>query len=477
MSESSTSDSELLSQLQENLRELTTRKLSLYDPYQRQIEFHNLGAEKRERSFLAANQSGKTTSGAAEASYHSTGLYPKWWKGRRFEHPTIGWATGNSNETTRDNPQRMLFGELGEWGTGMIPKRCIKDIKRARGVADYIDTAKIMHASGELSTIRFKAYEQGRDKWQGATLDWIWFDEEPPIDIYGEGLTRTNHGGRGKGGIAWLTATPLLGMTEVIRQFYPEPETASRALIMMTIDDVGHYTDQQKEEIVAAYPVHEREARSKGIPTLGSGRVFPIQEAMLEETTFEIPKHWHQIVGCDFGWDHPTAFVRCAIDRDSKIFYVFDAYKQAEQITAVHAAAVRPWGDWIPVAWPHDGYVHDKSSGDELAASFRAEGIKMLPQHATHPSGGFGTEAAVQEMYQAMLTGKFKVMSHLSQWWDEFRTYHRKEGQIVKKFDDLMSATMKAWMMQRFARTHLKVRVPDTLPQYDPFAAHQGMTH
>ncbi len=434
------------------------------------MEFHTLGATKRERAFLAANQSGKTTSGGAEAAYHLTGLYPNWWQGRRFEHPTFGWASGPSNEATRDNPQRMLFGHIGEWGEGMIPKRLIKDIKRARGISDYIDTAKILHSSGELSTVRFKAYEQGEEKWRGATIDWLWFDEEPPIKIYSEGLTRTQNGGRGDGGIAWMTVTPLLGLTEVVRSFYPEPEISSRALTMMTIDDVDHYNDEQKEAIVAAYPAHEREARSKGIPTLGSGRVFPIQEAMLEELAFEVPKHWHQMIGMDFGWDHPTAAVSCAIDRDSGTFYVTGCYKQAEQITAVHAAAVKPWGAWIPVAWPHDGYAHDKSSGDELAASFRAEGLKMLPEHSTHPNGGFGTEAGVQEMYQAMLTGKFKVFAHLSQWFDEFRTYHRKDGQIVKKFDDLMSATRMAWMMQRLARSDMRVKIPTQVPTYDPFA-------
>ena len=95
------------------------------------------------------------------------------------------------------------------------------------------------------------------------------------MPIYAEGITRTNHGDNGRGGIAWITATPLLGMTEVMRQFYPEPDAASRALIQMTIMDVDHYSPERKQEIIDSYPPHEREARSQGIPTLGSGRVFP----------------------------------------------------------------------------------------------------------------------------------------------------------------------------------------------------------
>lgn len=449
---------------------MSQRKLSQYQPYLKQAEFHALGATKRERGFLAANQSGKTLSAGAETAFHATGLYPDWWEGRRFDHPTTGWVSGNSSESTRDNPQRMLLGPVGEIGTGLLPKRSIITCKRARGMSDQMDYVKVRHVSGTESLVKFKAYEQGRDKWQGATLDYVWFDEEPPEDIYDEGLTRTNHGDNGKGGIAYISATPLLGMTNVMRRFYPEPDTRDRALVMMTIDDVGHYTDEQRRIIVDAYRPHEREARAKGIPSLGSGKVFPVQEAMLEQEIFQIPAHFHQIIGCDFGWDHPTAFVHCAIDRDSGTFYVINVYKQSEEVPAVHASAVKPWGASIPVAWPHDGYQHDKSSGAEIASSYRNEGLNMMFEHATHAAGGFGVEAGVQEMFQAMRTGKFKVFTHLTQWWEEFRMYHREKGQIVKKYDDLMSATRMAWMMQRYARQKHVQFFPETVNTYDPLA-------
>jgi len=69
--------------------------------------------------------------------------------------------------------------------------------------------------SGGTSTLLFKAYEQGRAKWQGDTLHGVWFDEEPPLDIYVEGLTRTN----ATNGIVMLTFTPLKGMSDVVQMF------------------------------------------------------------------------------------------------------------------------------------------------------------------------------------------------------------------------------------------------------------------
>ena len=146
----------------------------------------------------------------------------------------------------------------------------------------------------------------------------------------------------------------------------------TRAVVTMTIDDVGHYTDTEKASIVASYPEHEREARAKGIPTMGSGRIFPVAESTITVEAFSIPAHWVQIGGLDFGYDHPTAGARLAWDRDNDIIYVTAAYKKRGadlsalgiSPTVAHVAALKPWGK-IKWAWPHDGLQHDKSSGDE----------------------------------------------------------------------------------------------------------------
>lgn len=219
-------------------------------------------------------------------------------------------------------------------------------------------------------------------------------------------------------------------------------------------NDVPHLSEQQKAEMLRAYPEHERDARAKGIPMLGSGAVFPIDEERIKCDPREIPKHWPQIVGLDFGWDHPTAAVRIAWDRDSDCVYVLNAYRRSKEIPAVHAASIRAWGDWIPVAWPHDGEQHDKGSGVQLAEQYREHKLNMLPEKATNAEGGNGVEAGIMDMLERMRTDRFKVFRGLNEWFSEFRTYHRKDGKIVKEVDDLMSATRYAVMMLRFAATH-----------------------
>lgn len=220
---------------------------------------------------------------------------------------------------------------------------------------------------------------------------------------------------------------------------------------MMTIDDVDHISPEKKQEIIDSYDEHEREARVNGIPVLGSGRVFPLSESEIACDPIDIPNYWAQIIGIDFGYDHPFAAAHLAWDRDADVIYVTKTYRASKATPVIHAAAIRPWGDWIPVAWPHDGLQHDKGSGEELASQYRKQGLNTLMERATFEDGGNGVEAGVLDMLDRMRTGRWKVFRHLNDWFAEFRLYHRKDGQIVKVQDDLISASRYALMMKRMA--------------------------
>ena len=406
---------------------------------------------------MAGNQLGKTFAGGAEAAFHATGRYPDWWIGHRIDRANVGWASGITGESTRDTVQRILLGRPGNFGSGAIPKDALLGTTSARGVADLIDSITVKHVSGATSIIMLKSYEKGREKWQGDTIDWLWMDEEPPPEIYTEGLTRTN----AVLGPCWITFTPLLGMSEVVSKFLME-ESPDRHVTSMTIDDVDHYTEEQKAKIIASYPAHEREARARGIPTMGSGRIFPVPEESIVCEPLPIPRHWPRINGMDFGWDHPFAAVSLAWDRDADVMYVTATYRAKEQTPVLHAASMKPWGAWVPCAWPHDGYQHDKGSGLGLAEQYRAQGLAMLHEHATHETGGNGVEAGLMEMLDRMQTGRLKVFRHLEEWLSEFRMYHRKDGKVVKERDDLMSATRYAIMMKRYAE--IEPLMEDFLP-------------
>src|SRR5271154_4583420 len=309
------------------------QKLDDYHPYAKQLAFHAAGKDYRERLLMAGNQLGKTLAAGMEYAMHATGRYPTAWPGKCYDRSIVGWAAGITGESTRDNVQRILLGRPGSYGTGAIPKDAIVDIPPARGQPDLQDSIKVRHASGEVSHIALKSYEKGREKWQGETLDIVWFDEEPPLDIYIEGLTRTNS----TLGPVFVTFTPLLGMSEVVKRYLIDKVPGTH-ITQMTIHDVDHYTAEQRASIISSYPEYERDARTKGIPQLGSGRVFPIAESELVSDPFNIPPHWPQLGGLDFGLDQSSAAIMVACDRDNDCLYVTACHRQRQQTPAMFSA-------------------------------------------------------------------------------------------------------------------------------------------
>lgn len=455
--------------LAEMKRRRDRNKLVTYKPYEKQKEFHAAGSIYSERLFTAGNQLGKTLSGAFEMAMHLTGRYPDWWTGRRFDKPVRAMAGSESAELTRKGVQRLLVGppEIeAEWGTGAIPGDCIIGWSRKQGVADAIASIQVKHASGGVSVLQFNSYDQGRGKWQADTVDIVWFDEEPPYDIYNEGITRTN----ATHGIVFTTFTPLKGMSETVDRFYPEPKFPGCTVITMTIYDVDHYTPEEREAIIAKYPAHERDARTMGTPTLGSGLIFPVTEESIVVDPFPLPDIWPRIAALDFGWDHPTAGAWLAWDRDEDVIYVYDCFREREKTPPQIAPLIQRRGHWIPIAWPHDGLQHEKGSGIQLAEQYRNAvdedgnpfNLNMLHEMAQFPETGAegeekvsrtSVEAGVSDMLTRMQQGKWKVFKTCTEWLEERRLYHRKDGKIVKIRDDTLSASRYAYMMLRYAST------------------------
>ena len=210
-------------------RTARTKIATLYPPegphrrelYIKHCVFFAAGDEFNERALLGGNRSGKTLAGAYETTCHLTGKYPRWWRGKRFEESVDAWCAGDTGKTVRDILQRELLGQPGDSqaeGTGMIPGDLIVRTAIKHGLSDAYESVHVKHAGGGNSVLHFKSYDQGRQAFQGTSQHVIWLDEECPMDIYTECLLRTMT----TNGIVYLTATPLLGLTELMLSFLPE---------------------------------------------------------------------------------------------------------------------------------------------------------------------------------------------------------------------------------------------------------------
>ena len=443
-------------------------QLEDYDPYPFQERFIQTTRESLQTVLCAGNRVGKTRVGAFLIAASLTGRYPEWYTGRTFNKPITAWCGGVSTETVRDIVQAELLGTPGDrkaLGTGLIPKDCIIETQRKPGVPNAVSMALVKHISGGTSYVYFKAFNMGNEVWMGRSCDLIWLDEEPPRTIYTQAVTRTLD----RKGTVFMTYTPESGMSETTAQFFNDLrpgqalthgswDDASERIKTVVKGNPGHLTESAMEQILAAYPPHEREMRKYGRPTIGSGLVFPVPEEKLICEPFSIPKEYLRIGGIDFGWDHPTAVVWLAYDADEDTIYVYDTYRQSKVTPAVHALAINTRPRWISYAWPHDGNRRDAFGNPGLAETYRAEGVNLLPTHFTNPpamgekKGGNAIEVGIMEMLQRMESGRFKVFSTQMDWFEELRMYHRKEGKIAPIRDDLMAATRYAAQSLRFAQ-------------------------
>lgn len=431
--------------LEERLRRANERKLYSYYPeegplrrdlYPKHIGFFEAGSKFRERLMLAANRVGKTEGvGGYEVAVHMTGKYPDWWKGRRFSKPVSVWVAGDTSKTVRDILQYKLLGPMTAPGTGLIPKDDIVKVVSKPGVAEAVEIAMVKHVSGGESRVIFKSYDQKRESFQGTEQDIIWLDEEPPLDVYTECVLRTMT----TNGLVILTFTPMMGMSETVMAFFPNGEVQQREegnkyVCTATWDDVPHLDPVTKEELWNSIPPFQRDARSKGIPQLGSGAIYPVPESEIVMPEFDLPVHWPRAFGMDVGWNR-TAAVWGALDRESDTLYLYSEHYVGQAEPAVHAEGLKARGVWVPGVVDPASRGRSQVDGQQLLQRYRAFGLDIVPAINS-------VETGIYDVWQRLSSGRLKVFRGMKNWLSEFRLYRRDDkGRVVKDNDHLMDAT------------------------------------
>lgn len=416
--------------------------------YPKQMAFFSASATYRERALIAANRVGKSDAGSYELTLHLTGEYPEWWTGKRFDRPIQAWACGDTNKTVRDILQSKLLGrtkKIGSsddlitgLGTGMIPGAKILSTRPHAGIPDAIEIVYVRHKSGGTSQLNFKSYEQGREAFQGTSIDVIWLDEECPEDVYTECLLRTMT----TGGILFVTFTPLSGLTQMVIKFLPGgklPDGGVGAadgqhfVVNAEWNDVPHLSEEAKRELWASIPPYQREARSKGIPQLGSGQIYPVAEADITVAPFIIPNNWRKCYGLDVGWNR-TAAIWLAEDPASKVWYAWSEHYMARAEPALQAQAIKARGEKIPGVIDPAARGRGQRDGSQLLQDYKDLGLLITPAKNAVESG-------LYQVWQMFSSGMLKVFNTLPNFFEEYRLYRRDDkGHVVKERDHLCDA-------------------------------------
>ena len=416
--------------------------------YPKHMAFFAAGRTHRERAFIAANKIGKTESvGGYELTLHLTGRYPAWWVGKRFNGPIQAWAAGDTAKTTRDIIQRVLLGPIGDFGTGLIPQADLVRTTSKPGVADAIEGIFVKHISGGISELVLKSYDQGRESFQGTNLSAIWLDEESDRSIYVECLLRTMT----TNGIVMCTFTPLLGVTELVTDFIESPESETgKFSIQASWDDAPHLSAEAKAELLLSIPPYQREARSKGVPILGAGKIYQVNEADLIVEDFPIPPHFPRCYALDIGWNR-TAALWGARDNETGVIYLYSEHYVGQQEPILHAQAIKGRGDWIPGVIDPAARGRSQVDGQQMIQLYRQCGLHL--QEAEN-----AVETGIYAVWELMAAGKLKVFRSLGNFLAEFRLYRRDEkGAVVKQRDHLMDA-MRYLVMS--GRERMKTKQP-----------------
>ena len=447
----------LLSAREYNLK---YRRRDFFKPSAKQRDFANADPRLTEIRLIAASQSGKSSISMAVEAQDATGNYEEWIgpTNRKFlkppkihrPHEYMSWIVSTSSQVQKQTMQLNLVGNVDDpngLGTGFLALDEIvgKPIMQA-GRQGVVDNITVRRATGGTGNIGFRTMEQDISAFAGATLDQFRWDEPGPIRTYLECLARLTAVPNSR---ACVTLTPTEGRDQLYMR-YEEPAPL-RKTWRMTLFDAEHLTKQQVEEIIARTPEQDRPMRIFGEPAQGSGSVYPYQEQSIihnvDPAVFE-SQPWIKV-----GWGvdithggSASAFgaVLAFYDMHSDVLYIVDCIKlKGVNIpTQVQAIRQHPYGDAI-VVYPRDSeQPGDAMTGDTLRDQYKRAGLVMASKYVTDDRNKSpGLEDGITHVSTRLATGKLKVAAHCRDWFEEYRSYHRKDRKVVREFCDLMDST------------------------------------
>jgi hypothetical protein len=217
---------------------------------------------------------------------------------------------------------------------------------------------------------------------------------------------------------------------------------------------VPHLTPETKKTLYESIPPYQRDARSKGIPQLGSGAIYPVPESDITVQDFKIPDHWPRGYGFDVGWNK-TAAIFGALDREADTLYLYSEHYRGQAEPVIHAAGIKARGDWVPGVIDPAARGRGQRDGEQLLQDYIDLGLELTLANNARESG-------LYKVWQRLSTGRLKVFKSLESWLAEFRIYRRDEkGQIVKENDHLMDGTR--YLVQECERIDFMITEPSKI--------------
>lgn len=230
---------------------------------------------------------------------------------RDINNPIEIWCACPSYDVQKETTQKKLESYL--------PKNKIKHITYIKagtwGEVELIDGTRI----------NFKSYEQGREKFQGAGKKLIWFDEEPPKDIWEECTVRQEAGQQLE---IIMSMTPVKGMTWVYSDLFMQTGRKDLFISLADWDDNPWLMDSQKNQMADNLSDEAIQVRKYGKFVQRVGLVcswWDRSKNLMEYA--DMPKAWSYYEVLDGGFSDPAAWLLIGINNDGDI-NVIDGFRE-----------------------------------------------------------------------------------------------------------------------------------------------------
>ena len=413
--------------------------------HKKQLAFHR--CKKRNRWVFGGNRSGKTECGAVEAIWIARGIHPY----RPNRKDVFGWVVSLSQQVQRDVAQSKILHYL--------PAEWIADITMLSGRKDspsggVIDQIKIKNVFGGISTIGFKSCDQGREKFQGSSLDFVWFDEEPPKDIYEECVMRVMD----KRGDIFGTMTPLKGMTFIYNEIYLNRKNNPEVWCeFMCWDDNPFLSKKEIKLLEGALDSHSLDSRRYGKFSLGEGLIYPeFDPAVHVIPPFKVPSEWQDNISIDPGLNNPLSAHWYAVDYDGNVYVVAEHFAAGRDID-FHVRSIKDI--CRAIGWRDDGRGRYSALIDSAASQRTLASSKSVAE--LFCDGGIMVDTKVDK---DVFAGICRVKEYLKRgngkadiyifdtcrnMIEEFLTYSWAAGDSPKKVDDHCMDELRYYIMSR----------------------------
>ena len=312
--------------------------------HQKQMAFHK--CLKKNRWVCGGNRSGKTECGAVETVWLARGIHP-FKKNKKIDC----WVVSLSKQVQRDVAQAKILHYLkSNWIEKIVMTKGRQDSAES-GVIDFI---LVRNVFGSLSKIGFRSCDQGREKFQGTSLDFVWFDEEPPFDIYTECKMRVLD----RQGEVFGTMTPLKGLTWVYNEIYlNQHNDPSIWHEHMEWADNPYLNKTEIELMSASMSQEELESRRYGKFMQCGGLVYnSFDENIHVVEPFDVPSDWQDNISIDPGLNNPLSAHFYARDYDGNVFVVAEHFEKGKEVD-YHAQRIKEIAKSLNWKTNRNGYL------------------------------------------------------------------------------------------------------------------------